>query len=126
MFVGPDLRDRINSFSLVSYIPDPLAAFLNLLRNGMEAMPEGGPLELKIRREPVDIVIEIGDKGIGIPAASREKIFQLYFTTKPQGSGIGLAITYRVVQLHNGSINFESSAGEGTKFEMRFPKFGED
>ena len=101
-------------------------AFLNLLRNGMEAMPEGGPLEVKIRKEPVEIVIEIGDKGIGIPSASRDKIFQLYFTTKPQGSGIGLAITYRVVQLHNGSISFESLAGEGTKFELRFPKFEED
>ena len=101
-------------------------AFLNLLRNGMEAMPEGGPLEVKIRKEPVEIVIEIGDKGIGIPSASRNKIFQLYFTTKPQGSGIGLAITYRVVQLHNGSISFESLAGEGTKFELRFPKFEED
>ena len=101
-------------------------AFLNMLRNGMEAMPEGGPLEVNVRMEPAEVVIVIGDKGIGIPSASRDKIFQLYFTTKPQGSGIGLAITFRVVQLHNGSISFESRAGEGTKFELRFPKFEED
>ncbi len=101
-------------------------AFLNLLRNGMEAMPEGGPLEVNVRMEPAEVVIAIGDKGIGIPSASRDKIFQLYFTTKHQGSGIGLAITFRVVQLHNGSISFESRAGEGTKFELRFPKFEED
>ena len=101
-------------------------AFLNLLRNGMESMPEGGPLEVNVRMEPAEVVIAIGDKGIGIPSASRDKIFQLYFTTKPQGSGIGLAITFRVVQLHYGSISFESRAGEGTKFELRFPKFEED
>jgi len=101
-------------------------AFLNLLRNGMEAMPEGGPLSIQIRKEPVEIVVEIRDQGIGIPLESYNKIFQLYFTTKTQGSGIGLAVTYRVVQLHNGSIHFESKAGEGTMFELRFPRLEED
>jgi signal transduction histidine kinase len=101
-------------------------AFLNLLRNGMEAMPEGGPLSIQIRKEPVEIVVEIRDQGVGIPPESYNKIFQLYFTTKTQGSGIGLAVTYRVVQLHNGSIHFESKAGEGTMFELRFPRLEED
>jgi len=101
-------------------------AFLNLLRNGMEASPEGGPLEIHIRKELVEIVVEVSDRGVGIPPESYSKIFQLYFTTKEKGSGIGLAITYRVVQLHNGSIQFESKAGAGTTFELRFPKLEDD
>lgn len=100
-------------------------AFLNLLRNGMEAMPEGGPLRVETTVDGVDAVVRIADRGVGIPAESRAKIFQLYFTTKNQGSGIGLAVTYRVVQLHNGSIQFESEAGKGTTFELRFPMLEE-
>lgn len=100
-------------------------AFLNLVRNGMEAMSEGGPLEIEVEQMPVEIVVRIRDHGMGIPIESRSKIFQLYFTTKAQGSGIGLAVTYRVVQLHNGSIQFESKPGQGTVFELRFPKLEE-
>jgi signal transduction histidine kinase len=100
-------------------------AFLNLVRNGMEAMPEGGLLEVEVAEEAVEIVVVIRDHGVGIPAESRSKIFQLYFTTKKHGSGIGLAVTYRVVQLHNGSIQFESKPLEGTAFELRFPKLEE-
>ncbi|MBM3759993.1 MAG: hypothetical protein FJW36_07065 [Acidobacteria bacterium] len=96
-------------------------AFLNLLRNGMDAMPEGGQLRVELRREGVEVAARIIDSGVGIPEECRSRIFQLYFTTKSQGSGIGLAVTYRVVQLHNGSIQFESEAGKGTAFELRFP-----
>lgn len=100
-------------------------AALNLLRNAMEAMPEGGVLRVGVHKSSDQIVVEIADQGVGIPAKSREKIFQLYFTTKPKGSGIGLAVTYRVVQLHNGSIDFQSQAGQGTTFELRFPELVE-
>lgn len=96
-------------------------AALNLLRNGMEAMPEGGPLDVVMERDGGEVVVKIRDKGTGIAPESRGKIFQLYFTTKTKGTGIGLAVTYRVVQLHNGSIRFESEPGEGTEFELRFP-----
>ncbi len=101
-------------------------AFLNLFRNGMDAMPEGGPLAVHLKRENGDYVISIADQGVGIPEESRSKIFQLYYTTKPEGTGIGLAVTYRVVQLHNGSITFESKLGKGTTFELRFPAFEKD
>ncbi len=100
-------------------------AFLNLLRNGMEAMPEGGPLAVTIARAGGEIAVTIQDRGIGIPESSRQKIFQLYYTTKKDGTGIGLAITFRVVQLHNGSISFDSKPGDGTKFELRFPALEE-
>jgi signal transduction histidine kinase len=52
---------------------------------------------------------------------ARDKVFQLYFTTKQRGSGIGLAMTYRAVQLHNGTINFSTEMGRGTAFQMQFP-----
>ncbi len=97
-------------------------AALNLVRNAMEAMPEGGELRVRVLKATEQIVLCVEDQGVGIPEESREKIFQLYFTTKAAGSGIGLAVTFRVVQLHNGSINFRSVPGEGTAFEMRFPE----
>lgn len=100
-------------------------AFLNLIRNGMDAMPEGGPLMVEVAEDSVEVVVKVKDRGIGIPESSRSKIFQLYFTTKTKGTGIGLAVTYRVVQLHNGSIQFESEPGAGTTFELRFPKLEE-
>jgi signal transduction histidine kinase len=92
----------------------------------MEAMPEGGPLAVHIQQELQEIVVTIKDRGIGIPESSRAKIFQLYYTTKESGTGIGLAVTYRVVQLHNGSITFESRPGQGTEFELRFPLLEKD
>jgi signal transduction histidine kinase len=101
-------------------------AFLNLIRNGMEAMPEGGPLAVHVKQDLQEILVTIADRGVGIPEASRAKIFQLYYTTKESGTGIGLAVTYRVVQLHNGSITFESKPGQGTEFELRFPMLEKD
>jgi signal transduction histidine kinase len=101
-------------------------ALLNLMRNGMDAMPGGGQLRVGLTEQNGEWVLEIADGGVGIPEESRTKIFQLYFTTKPQGSGIGLAVTYRVVQLHNGSIQFDSTVGEGTTFSLRLPKREKD
>ena len=66
-------------------------------------------------------LLSIHDQGSGIPADVRDKIFDLYFTTKKDGSGIGLAMTYRIVELHNGSIEVESDATHGTTFILRFP-----
>ena len=63
----------------------------------------------------------VEDNGPGIPPELRDKVFQLYFTTKAKGSGIGLAMTYRAVQLHNGTIDFLSEDGRGTTFRLQFP-----
>ena len=64
------------------------------------------------------------DTGPGIPPELREKIFRLYFTTKKEGSGIGLAMTFRVVQMHDGTIDFSSEPGQGTTFVLRLPLAG--
>lgn len=102
-------------------------ALLNLLLNGMQAMPEGGILRIALGRDKGDVVVEVSDAGEGIPADILPRIFDLYFTTKPKGSGIGLAMAYRIVQMHGGSMEVRSVAAEGagaakgTVFTLRLP-----
>lgn len=96
-------------------------AILNLVLNGIEAMKQGGNLWLGVSREAATVVLNVADDGPGIPPEVRDKVFQLYFTTKEKGSGIGLAMTYRAVQLHNGTINFSTELGRGTSFQIQFP-----
>jgi signal transduction histidine kinase len=121
-------------------------AALNVIQNGAQAMAEGGRLEVVLEegwnwgedlsqaewanRSSVDrtalsapnsAVLRIADEGSGIPEEIRGKIFDLYFTTKSGGSGIGLAMTYRILQLHHGSIDVQSRKGRGTEFRLRIP-----
>lgn len=96
-------------------------AILNVVLNGVQAMPEGGTLTISARREDDLVVTEIRDQGGGIPADAQDKIFELYFTTKKEGTGIGLAQTYQILQWHYGSVDFESVEGEGTTFRLRLP-----
>jgi len=96
-------------------------ALLNILINGEQAMPEGGTLSITVRREESTAVMEIRDEGAGIPSEVQEKIFELYFTTKKDGSGIGLAQTYQIMQWHYGSIDFETVEGQGTTFRLKLP-----
>jgi signal transduction histidine kinase/HAMP domain-containing protein len=96
-------------------------AVLNLVVNAIQAMPQGGELKLAVVRLGSEVELSVADQGVGIAPQDREKIFRLYFTTKKDGSGIGLASTFRVVQLHNGTIDFSSELGRGTTFRVRFP-----
>ena len=96
-------------------------ALLNVVLNGIQAMPQGGQLTISARREENAAVAEIGDCGAGIPQDVQEKIFELYFTTKKDGTGIGLAQTYQILQWHYGSVEFESREGKGTTFRFRLP-----
>jgi len=101
-------------------------ALLNLLLNGMQAMPSGGILRVSVRREHRIAIVEIADNGVGIPVPVLPRIFDLYFTTKPKGSGIGLSMTYRILQLHGGTMevrsNAEAASSErGTTFILRLP-----
>ena len=99
-------------------------AILNVVINGVQAMPHGGLLTISARRENNAILAEVRDQGGGIPQDMRDKIFELYFTTKKDGSGIGLAQTYQILQWHYGSVNFESAEGEGTIFRFQIPTAG--
>jgi signal transduction histidine kinase len=98
-------------------------ALLNLALNGCQAMPNGGKLTMSARSEKDRrISITVEDTGLGIPADKLDRIFDLYFTTKPEGSGIGLSIVYRIVQLHGGEIEVQSTEGRGTVFRMLLPR----
>lgn len=116
------------SQSLLADVPEVFAdrdllkqAVLNLVLNAIEAMPNGGQLRLTLNRRGDCAEIAVADTGIGIPQENRQKIFQLFFTTRPGGSGIGLASTFRIVQLLNGSIDFTSEVGLGTTFRIELP-----
>jgi signal transduction histidine kinase len=95
-------------------------AFLNLALNACQAMPQGGRLRIAARERSnrlVEVVFE--DTGVGISPDNLSRIFDLYFTTKDQGSGIGLSLVYRTIQLHDGDIEVQSSPGRGTTFSIR-------
>ena len=96
-------------------------AMLNVVMNAIEAMPEGGDLRFESSVSGDDAEIRMSDTGCGIPPELKSKIFGLYFTTKEKGSGIGLAMTFRIVQLHDGTIDFTSEPGKGTTFIIRIP-----
>ncbi len=96
-------------------------ALLNVVMNGIESMKQGGRLRLAVESNNDECCVSVSDEGVGIAPEIRDKIFNLYYSTKGKGSGIGLAMTFRVVQLHNGTIDFTSEPGKGTTFRLRFP-----
>jgi len=98
-------------------------AFLNLALNACQAMPNGGTL--RIRCESARgrrVAVVFSDTGVGIAPADLQRIFDLYFTTKEKGSGIGLSMVYRTVQMHDGEIEVQSMPGSGTTFRMLLPR----
>ena len=96
-------------------------AVLNVVVNAMQAMPQGGELKFESSVKGDTAEIQVSDTGTGIPPELRDKIFRLYFSTKNKGSGIGLAMTFRIVQLHDGTIDFTSEPGKGTTFLISLP-----
>lgn len=97
-------------------------SLLNIIINGCQAMSEGGPLKvITSRGADNSACIRVTDRGVGIAPEARDRIFNLYYTTKKGGTGIGLAQAFRAAQLHNGQIRFESEVGVGTTFEIVLP-----
>ncbi len=102
--------------------PDQLKQVIdNLLRNAIDASLAEGHVILRAARDTNGHVIEVEDHGAGIPPELRSKIFDLYFTTKPDGTGVGLAVSHQVVEAHRGSIEVDSSPGRGTRMIVRIP-----
>jgi signal transduction histidine kinase len=99
-------------------------AFLNVVINGVQAMPNGGVLTISAHRDNDVIIVEVQDQGAGIPKELHDKVFELYFTTKKEGSGIGLAQTYQILQWHYGSVDFQSAETTGTIFRFQIPAVG--
>ena len=97
-------------------------AFINVLQNAVQAMPQGGAVRIRTRADGLDWVrVAVTDQGVGIAAEDLDKIFKLYYTSKPGGSGIGLSVVYRILQLHDGTIEVKSQPGRGTAMVVRLP-----
>ncbi|HKQ61831.1 MAG TPA: ATP-binding protein [Candidatus Polarisedimenticolaceae bacterium] len=97
-------------------------ALTNLLTNAVEAMPQGGVLSVSAERADNAIRLVVQDTGVGIPQEALPQVFHLYFTTKPRGSGLGLSVVYRIVQLHGGDVQIASRAGQGTTVTVTLPE----
>jgi len=97
-------------------------ALLNILINAQQAMPHGGTMTVTTRAEGASAVIEIADTGTGISEEDRERVLRPFFSTKAEGSGLGLSITQRVIHEHGGTLSFESRRDAGTTFTIRLPR----
>jgi two-component system sensor histidine kinase HydH len=97
-------------------------ALMNLLQNALDATNEGGRIALRCEQDGGDVIITVSDTGHGISAEQKQKIFNLYYTTKPEGTGIGLPVVQQVVTLHHGSLQVESEVGKGSSFVIRLKK----
>jgi signal transduction histidine kinase len=96
-------------------------ALLNLLRNAREAMPGGGPIAVRVAAEGMSVVIDVEDRGGGIPEEIRARVFDPFFSTKGEGTGLGLAITRHIVEAHGGAVTCERREGGGTRFRIALP-----
>jgi signal transduction histidine kinase len=125
-----DVRVEVNAAADVPRVNADTAmlrqAFLNLAINACQAMPDGGTLRMSCAAASGNRVeVRFEDSGVGIPAEHLSKIFDLYFTTKDHGTGIGLSMVYRIIQLHDGEVEVESTKGRGTTFRVLLPKANE-
>ncbi len=113
--VGPDTPPVQGSAELLRQ------ALLNLTSNAFDAMPRGGILRIRATVVEGSVVLAVEDTGDGIEAEALPKVFNLFYTTKNEGSGVGLSMVYRIVQLHGGEIRVESERGAGTRVTMTLP-----
>jgi PAS domain S-box-containing protein len=116
------LISRINWEGIVFWDKNQIKQVLiNLIKNSMEAIFNDGIIELSVSKEKEDVIIKIKDNGEGIPKENLQKIFNLYFTSKAKGTGIGLSIIQRIINEHDGIITVDSIVGEGTVFTIILP-----
>jgi len=117
--IEPDIPEMVGDMGQLQQV------FTNLFINAAHAMEEKGMLKVVANYQPDDsrFVIKVSDTGPGIPAESRDKIFDIFFTTKPvgKGTGLGLSITQNIIQLHGGTIAFDCPPGGGTTFTIELP-----
>jgi PAS domain S-box-containing protein len=93
----------------------------NLVNNAVQAMPDGGKLEIQARQENGDVLITVQDSGVGVPSEHKDKLFTPLFTTKAKGQGFGLPVVKRMTEALGGTVTFQSEEGKGTKFIVRLP-----
>ncbi len=96
--------------------------FINLIKNAVESMPNGGTVHLTVRETDDSVVVEVEDEGEGIPEHVLKRIGEPFLTTKEKGTGLGLMVTFNIIENHNGTIEVDSKAEKGTTFKILFPK----
>ncbi len=118
-----ELRPHLDSDLPVVMLDKSLMrqALVNLCRNAIEAMPDGGSIDLLTRTRGDDVVMEIIDTGKGMDDKTRSQMFQAFFSTRSGGSGLGLPTVRRIVEAHHGRISCESEVGKGTRFTITLP-----
>ena len=118
-----DLQVQIpeNPVCVVGVADELRRVFINLAKNGIEAMNNSGTLTLKMKRTGNKAKVTIADNGEGIRSENKEKIFVPNFSTKSSGTGLGLAISKQIIEAHNGTISFTSETGKGTSFTVTLP-----
>jgi signal transduction histidine kinase len=120
---GVSLDVETNGAGRAHVDPDQLRqAIDNLVRNAVEATLPGGRVRVEARSSSRGHTIEVRDTGTGIDPEAVSRIFDLYFTTKPDGTGIGLAVTQQIVTAHGGTIEVDSKPGAGTRMTIRLPR----
>lgn len=123
---------RAANIDIKSYLPGDLPpvaldadlfkqALLNLLLNAQQAMPEGGEITLQAGREGDGVVLSVIDTGKGMAPEVAEKVFRPFFSTRPGGTGLGLATTRKIIAAHDGTIDVQSEVGRGSKFTIHLP-----
>ena len=95
--------------------------FLNIIKNAMEAMPDGGEIRVKANRLNDWTIVQIIDRGVGISEEDIPKLDQAFYSTKEDGTGLGLVVSHKIIEEHNGKINIESEVDAGTTFSIQFP-----
>lgn len=96
--------------------------FMNVVKNAIEAMPSGGLLVISIERDDADILVNVTDQGSGIPEKLLHRLGEPFFTTKEKGTGLGLMISHKIIEEHEGHIRYDSRSGEGTTVSIRLPR----
>ena len=100
--------------------------FINILQNSIEAMPHGGDIIITKKKNNSEMKISISDKGIGIPEERIERLAEPFYSTKEKGTGVGLMISYKIIESHRGKICIKSQVGKGTTVTLFFPIYNGD
>jgi len=119
---GVTLRSRLEGQPVILADPDQFCMILsNLVTNAVQAMPEGGQLDIETRAGEKELAISVADTGVGIPPENMDKLFEPLFTTKPKGIGLGLALVKMLIEGYGGRVLVESEPGQGSKFSVWLP-----
>jgi len=120
--MGVRLRSQLDNVPMLKGNPAQLKqVFLNLVLNAAEAMPNGGKLTISLDADEAGVTVAVKDTGIGMNQETVARIFEPFYSTKEEGTGLGLAVSYGIVQGHGGDIRVESQPGQGTCFTIWLP-----